>query len=143
MPRGNLITIVVTFIVAMICYQSAAQSRYALMFQQGLRTISEYYVRPVPDEDLFNAAMEGMTAPLDQNSGYIAPTRYSDFRRELGQEFGGIGVHVDFDEEKREMIIISPLAGAPAYEAGSMAKSSTEKTSRHRLNGYMASQAPP
>ncbi|MHC2070171.1 S41 family peptidase [Bremerella sp. T1] len=135
MPRGNLITIVVTFIVAMICYQSAAQSRYALMFQQGLRTISEYYVRPVPDEDLFNAAMEGMTAPLDQNSGYIAPTRYSDFRRELGQEFGGIGVHVDFDEEKREMIIISPLAGAPAYEAGIQAGDIVVAIDGEELNG--------
>lgn len=118
MPRGNLIVICVAFVVAMICYQSAAQSRYALMFQQGLRTISDYYVRPVEDEDLFNAAMEGLTAPLDQNSVYIAPPRYSNFRRELGQEFGGIGVHVDFDEETREMIIITPLAGAPAYKAG-------------------------
>lgn len=118
MPRGNLIVICVVFVVAMICYQSSAQSRYAVMFQQGLRTISEFYVRPVADEDLFNAAMEGLTTPLDQNSVYIAPPRYSNFRRELGQEFGGIGVHVDFDEEKREMVIITPLAGAPAYEAG-------------------------
>ncbi|MBA2117532.1 S41 family peptidase [Bremerella alba] len=118
MPRGNLIVICVAFVTAMICYQSAAQSRYALMFQQGLRTISEFYVRPVENEDLFDAAMEGLTAPLDQNSVYIAPPRYSNFRRELGQEFGGIGVHVDFDEENREMVIITPLAGAPAYEAG-------------------------
>lgn len=118
MPRGNLIVICVAFVVAMICYQSAAQSRYALMFQQGMRTISDFYVRPVENEDLFNAAMEGLTAPLDQNSVYIAPPRYSNFRRELGQEFGGIGVHVDFDEETREMVIITPLAGAPAYEAG-------------------------
>lgn len=118
MPRGNLIVICVAFVVAMICYQSAAQSRYALMFQQGLRTISDFYVRPVEQEDLFNAAMAGLTAPLDQNSNYIAPPRYSNFRRELGQEFGGIGVHVDFDEETREMVIISPLAGAPAYDSG-------------------------
>ncbi len=118
MPRGNLIMICIAFVVAMICYQTAAQSRYAMMFQQGLRTISDFYVRPVEDEDLFNAAMEGLTAPLDQNSVYIAPPRYSNFRRELGQEFGGIGVHVDFDEEAREMVIITPLAGAPAYEAG-------------------------
>lgn len=118
MPRGNLIVICIAFVAAMICYQTAAQSRYAMMFQQGLRTISDYYVRPVEDEDLFNAAMEGLTAPLDQNSVYIAPPRYSNFRRELGQEFGGIGVHVDFDEETREMVIITPLAGAPAYEAG-------------------------
>lgn len=118
MPRGNLITICVMFVVAMICYQSAAQSRYALMFQQGLRTISDYYVREIDDENLFNSAMEGMTAPLDQNSVYIPPPRYSNFRRELGQEFGGIGVHVDFNEESREMRIITPLAGSPAYEAG-------------------------
>lgn len=118
MPRGNLVTICVMFVVAMICYQSVAQSRYALMFQQGLRTIEQHYVRTVEDEELFNSAMEGMTAPLDQNSVYIAPPRYSNFRRELGQEFGGIGVHVDFDEEKRQMIIITPLAGSPAYEAG-------------------------
>jgi len=118
MPRGNLIVICIAFLVALVCYQSAAQTRYALMFQQGMRTISDFYVRPVDEEELFDAAMGGLTVPLDRNSSYIAPPRYSNFRRELGQEFGGIGVHIDFDEEAREMVIISPIAGAPAYEAG-------------------------
>lgn len=135
MPRGNLITICVTFVVAMICYASAGQSRYALMFQQGMRTISEFYVRPVDDEELFNAAMEGLTAPLDQNSVYIAPPRYSDFRRELGQEFGGIGVHVDFNKETREMLVITPLAGAPAYEAGVQAGDVILAIDGVKLNG--------
>ncbi|MBI1249137.1 PDZ domain-containing protein [bacterium] len=118
MPRGNLITICVTFAVALICYQSVAQSRYALMFQEGLETIAEYYVRPVKEEELFNAAMTGLTSPLDQNSSYIAPPSYSNLRRELGQEFGGIGVKVEYDKDKREMIIATPLAGSPAYDAG-------------------------
>ena len=118
MPRGNLIAICLTFVVAMVCYQSTAQTRYALIFQEGMQKITNHYVRPVDDEELFNAAMEGLTAPLDQNSVYIAPPSYSDFRRELGEEFGGIGVHVDFNKETREMMIITPLAGAPAYEAG-------------------------
>jgi len=135
MPRGNLIVICVAFVVAMICYQSVAQTRYALMFQQGLRTISDFYVRPVREEDLFDAAMEGLTAPLDQNSSYIAPPRYSTFRRELGQEFGGIGVHVDFDEETREMVIISPLAGAPAYDAGIQAGDIVLAIDGVQLNG--------
>lgn len=118
MPRGNLIAICLTFVVALVCYQSTTHSRYALMFQQGMETISNFYVRPVEEEDLFNAAMEGLTSPLDQNSIYIPPSHYTDFRRELGQEFGGIGVQVDFDEDERQMVIITPLAGAPAYEAG-------------------------
>lgn len=118
MPRGNLIAICLTFVIALICYQSTAYSRYALMFQQGMQTISDFYVRPVGEEELFDAAMEGLTSPLDQNSVYIPPAHYSDFRRELGQEFGGIGVQVDFNEDKRQMVIITPLAGAPAYKAG-------------------------
>ncbi|RCS46077.1 S41 family peptidase [Bremerella cremea] len=118
MPRGNLIAICLAFVVSLICYQSTTHSRYALMFQQGMQTISDYYVRPVGEEELFNAAMAGLTSPLDQNSVYIAPSHYPDFRRELGQEFGGIGVQVEFNEDKRQMIIITPLAGAPAYQAG-------------------------
>jgi len=135
MPRGNLITICVTFLAAMICYQTVAQQRYALMFQQGLSQISRAYVRPVDEEELFNSAMAGMTAPLDQNSVYIPPQTYDEFRRDLGEQFGGIGVQVDFDEKKREMMIITPLSGSPAYEAGIQAGDVVVAIDGVQLNG--------
>src|SRR5262249_52502647 len=34
------------------------------------------------------------------------------------QEFGGIGIQVDWDAEKRELVVVSPLPGSPAYAAG-------------------------
>lgn len=116
MPRGNLISLSVMFVFSLMCYQVGAHGKYALIFREAMSRIVAEYIRPVDEETLFNAAMTGMTSPLDQNSAYI-PT-FDTFRRELEQEFGGIGISVELKEETDEMTVVTPLAGTPAYEAG-------------------------
>lgn len=116
MPRGNLISLSVMFVFSLMCYQVGAHGKYALIFREAMSRIVAEYIRPVDEETLFNAAMAGMTSPLDQNSAYIET--FDTFRRELDQEFGGIGISVELKQETEEMTVVTPLAGTPAYEAG-------------------------
>ncbi|TWT30748.1 S41 family peptidase [Blastopirellula retiformator] len=118
MPRRNLTIIFIAAFLSLICYGAASRNRFMRLFGESLDIISYQYVRPIDDETLFNSAMDGMTMELDQNSTYIPPTDFTDFREELDQEFGGIGIHVMYDEEKNQMLVVTPVSGTPAYQAG-------------------------
>src|SRR5690606_10887056 len=36
----------------------------------------------------------------------------------ITQEFGGVGIRVEFDEKNRAIRVLTPLPGSPAYDAG-------------------------
>ncbi|PHS00783.1 MAG: peptidase S41 [Blastopirellula sp.] len=118
MPRFNLAIIFAASVISLVCYKASERNRFTQMFGEVLNIISYEYVRNIDQEELFDAAMTGMTTPLDQNSTYLPPHVLPDFKADLDQEFGGIGIRIFYDEEKHEIQVVSPLAGAPAYEAG-------------------------
>lgn len=118
MPRRNLTIIFVAAFLSLICYGVANRNRFTRLFGESLDIIAYQYVRSIDDETLFNSAMNGMTMELDQNSTYIPPVDFEEFREELDQEFGGIGIHVMFDEKKDQMMVVTPVSGTPAYQAG-------------------------
>ncbi|UUO05590.1 S41 family peptidase [Blastopirellula sp. J2-11] len=118
MPRRNLTIIFVIAFLSLICYGAASRNRFMRLFGESLDIISYEYVRSIDTETLFNSAMNGMTMELDQNSTYIPPVEFEDFREELDQEFGGIGIHVMYDEKNDQMLVVTPVSGTPAYAAG-------------------------
>ncbi|NLB52340.1 MAG: S41 family peptidase [Syntrophomonadaceae bacterium] len=67
---------------------------------------------------LINGATSGMVESLDDPySRYLDQQTWQDLQIKLEAKFGGIGVYVLQDDEGRH-IIVSPIAGTPAYEAG-------------------------
>lgn len=72
----------------------------------------------VTDEQLMYGAASGMVASLgDTNhSTFLDPTEAKDFTRELNGELIGIGVHIDLTGPLP--VIIAPVDGSPAWEAG-------------------------
>ena len=93
---------------------------YELMrvFVDTFEQIDRNYVKSVDRRELMEAAVRGMLSKLDPYSNYISPEDLDHFTESVEQEFGGIGIQVDWDKEKREIIVIAPLAGSPAYTAG-------------------------
>lgn len=84
----------------------------------------KYVVDVSPDrerklvEDMINGGLER----LDPHSQYINPRDYKHFDKQSEGKFGGIGVQVGFDRQRGgQLIVISPMAGTPAYEAGVLA----------------------
>ena len=69
-------------------------------------------------EDMVNGGLER----LDPHSSYINPHDYKQFDKQSEGKFGGVGIQVGFDRSNRgQLIVISPMVGTPAYEAGVLA----------------------
>ena len=93
---------------------------YELMrvFVDTFEQIDRNYVKSVDRRELMEAALRGMLSKLDPYSDYISPGDLEHFTEAVEQEFGGIGIQVEWDEEKREIKVMTPLPGSPAYAAG-------------------------
>lgn len=68
-------------------------------------------------EDMINGGLER----LDPHSAYIPPREYKQFEKQSEGKFGGVGIQVGLDRLTRQLSVISPMPGTPAYEAGVLA----------------------
>lgn len=93
---------------------------YELMklFVDSFEQIERNYVKPVDRKELVEAALRGMLSDLDPYSSYIDQSGLSEFTQQVEQEFGGIGIQVSIDPKTRQLIVMTPLPGTPAYKAG-------------------------
>jgi carboxyl-terminal processing protease len=121
MPLRNMLLIVVTCVVSLLCYQEATHNYYADIVSETMDIIEDQYVEEVDRRTLFESAMRGMVSDLDRHSNYISPDDLRQFDESLNQEFGGIGIEVEMGEESERLTIVSPLPNTPAFEAGMQA----------------------
>jgi carboxyl-terminal processing protease len=154
MPRRNLYLLFAIALVSLACYvkaDSAYRSRYGHMsdtFIEALKQIDQHYIEPVEERRLFEAALDGMIGQLgDPYSAYEPPQQALEFRQQLDQKFGGIGIEVVIDPNTKRLTVTSPMIGTPAFEAGILAGDqivaidgqSTEgmdyEEARHRMRG--------
>lgn len=93
-------------------------SDYELMtlFVDAFQQIETNYVRDIDRRRLVEAAIDGMVSELDQYSSFVPPRERARFDRMLTQEFGGIGIQVNIRNGR--LIVVSPVPGTPAYNAG-------------------------
>lgn len=81
--------------------------------------IDRNYVEKVSRRELVEAAIEGALKKLDPYSNYIPPSELDEFKLEVENQFGGIGIQVT---KANDMLrVISPVVGTPAYAAGIVA----------------------
>jgi carboxyl-terminal processing protease len=99
---------------------AAHDEYYELMrvFVDTFEQIDKNYVKDVDRRELVEAAVRGMLAKLDPYSDYISPEDLAKFNEAVEQEFGGVGIQVHFDREHRNIQVMTPLPGSPAYKAG-------------------------
>ncbi len=92
------------------------------------------YVDEISDEELVDGAVRGMIefGLQDPYSGYLPPDQYGSALDDLSGEFSGIGAEVGIENtvdsedlasctvvtQTCAMVVVSPLAGSPAEEAG-------------------------
>ncbi|MFV2067649.1 MAG: S41 family peptidase [Pirellulales bacterium] len=119
MPRRNLLVIFTIAVVSTACYLRADHNRYGRYLGQALDTIDRWALEPVPQQQLFDAAMQGMVGKLDEYSAYISAEDATGFEEELDQQFGGIGVEIKREGEPPQLTVVTPpLPGTPAQRNG-------------------------
>ncbi len=98
----------------------AAESKetYRLMdlFAEVFEKVRSDYVEPVNDEELIEAALNGMLSSLDPHSSYLNPKNSRDMDINTKGEFGGLGIEVTM--ENGWVKVVSPIDDTPAYRAG-------------------------
>ncbi|KAB2856466.1 MAG: S41 family peptidase [Anaerolineae bacterium] len=91
-------------------------------FWESWDLLHDNYVDPLDEESdlhLMEAALDGMLTSLgDPNMGYMDPETSQMVFSDLSGEFEGIGATVRKDEETGALLIVRPLPGSPAEQAG-------------------------
>lgn len=86
------------------------------LFNDVLQRVKSDYVTPKNDQELIEAALEGMLSALDPHSTYLNEKDFNDMRISTKGEFGGLGIEVTM--EKGFIKVISPYEDSPAFKAG-------------------------
>lgn len=86
------------------------------LFGDIFERIRSTYVEQTNDQELIEAAINGMLTHLDPHSSYLPPDDFDDMRVQTKGEFGGLGIEVT--QENGIVKVVSPIEGTPADEAG-------------------------
>jgi len=86
------------------------------LFGDIFERIRSQYVEDVDEEDLIEAAINGMLTSLDPHSSYLSPDDAAAMRVQTRGEFGGLGIEVT--QEEGFVKVVSPIDGTPADDAG-------------------------
>jgi carboxyl-terminal processing protease len=90
--------------------------RLLSLFGDVFERVRNEYVEPVSDEQLIEAALNGMLTSLDPHSGYLNAKNFRDMQVQTKGEFGGLGIEVTL--ENGWVKVISPIDDTPAAKAG-------------------------
>lgn len=118
MPARNLNIIIIAACLSLLCYFVQRRVKTAMIVGDALEMIDTFYVDPVDQDRLLIAAMDGMTATLDEHSEFIPREDYESFQDSINQEFAGIGIFVEQPEQGKPVRVVTPLVGSPALQAG-------------------------
>lgn len=96
----------------------ASESPYAVLERLAdvLVHVEQSYVDPVDRARLLEGAATGMVAELDPHSAYLTPSQFSQFLEDTQGEFAGLGVEVDFRDDR--VTVIATMPNSPAEAAG-------------------------
>ena len=86
------------------------------LFGDVFERVRADYVEQASDEQLIEAAINGMLSSLDPHSGYMNAKRFDDMKVQTQGAFGGLGIEVTM--EGGLVKVVSPIDDTPAFKAG-------------------------
>ena len=121
--RSGLFATAIAVALATIVPAALAQStnspdtyRQLNLFGDVFERVRAEYVEEVGDQELIEAAINGMLTSLDPHSNFLTSKSYRDMRVQTKGEFGGLGIEVTM--ENGVIKVVSPIDDTPASRAG-------------------------
>lgn len=90
--------------------------RQLTLFGDVFQRVRANYVENVTDEDLIEAAINGMLTSLDPHSTYLPDDNFKKVQQQTTGKFGGLGIEVTM--ENGFLKVVSPIDDTPAFDAG-------------------------
>lgn len=78
--------------------------------------INNKFVELPKNDEIVYGAIRGMLSTLDPHSSFMTPEEMKDFQQEAQGSFTGIGIEISTKEGVP--VVVSPIEGTPAYQAG-------------------------
>ncbi len=119
MLTGVAIGAMVPMLVSSVTAQdNSARNTYEYLdlFGDIFERVRASYVEEVDEQELIEAAIDGMLSSLDPHSAYLAPDNFQDMREQTKGEFGGLGIEVTM--ENGFVKVVAPIDETPAANAG-------------------------
>lgn len=101
--------------------------------------VLDNYQYEVSQEDILNGLYDGFFGILDDYSVYYTPKEYQAMLDDTAGEFIGIGVQII--DSNGHIVVLTPLQGSPALEAGIKAGDIIKYVDGEDITGLTSSQA--
>ena len=113
-----VMAVLVTFLPQGLWAQENRSETYRQLklFGDVFERVRADYVEEVTDQQMIEAAIQGMLSALDPHSSYLNANSFRDMRVQTKGEFGGLGIEVTM--ENGLVKVVSPIDDTPAYRAG-------------------------
>lgn len=109
------------------------------LFGDVFERVRSDYVEEVKDQDLVEAAINGMLTSLDPHSSYLNEKAFEDMRVQTKGEFGGLGIEVTM--ENGLVKVVSPIDDTPAFKAGVQAGDLISQIDDEQVMGLSLNEA--
>ena len=109
------------------------------LFGEVFERVRSDYVENVTDEQLIEAAINGMLTALDPHSSYMNAKSFRDMQVQTRGEFGGLGIEVTMEDGLIK--VVPPIDDTPASKAGVMANDIITKLDDDQVQGLTLNQA--
>lgn len=86
------------------------------LFGDVFERVRRDYVEEIDEQEVIEAAINGMLTSLDPHSGYLSEKSFEEMQVQTKGEFGGLGIEVTM--ENGLVKVVSPIDDTPAYDAG-------------------------
>jgi len=90
--------------------------RQLTLFGDVFQRVRSDYVEQVSDQELIEAAINGMLTSLDPHSAYLPDDNFKKMQVQTKGKFGGLGIEVTM--ENGFVKVVSPIDDTPADKAG-------------------------
>lgn len=101
--------------------------------------VLDNYQYEVSQEDILTGLYDGFFSVLDDYSVYYTPKEYQAMLEDTAGEFTGIGVQII--DSNNQIVVVTPLPGSPALEAGIKAGDIIKYVDGYDISGVTSSQA--
>ncbi len=109
------------------------------LFSEVLNKINNEYVEEIDQNEVMDAAIDGVLQSLDPYSSYMSPEMLLNMQTETSGEFGGLGIEVGM--EAGVVKVIAPIEDTPASKAGIKAGDYIVKINDVQVQGKSLSDA--
>ena len=102
-----------------IIYRDFLDSSGKFNRSNWIRVRKEFLSKKYADsQEAYNAIREMLSNLEDPYTRFLEPREFNQMRIDTSGELTGVGIQIVKDKETDDLIIVSPIEGTPAYDAG-------------------------